>query len=57
MPLAGVLNSVSQSEFFGIPAGYFYTLYVAPILILIIMSLFVRIFEDVDRHDQRLENE
>ena len=41
----------------GMPTGFFMAIIVSPLIVMFVLSLFLSIAEDNDRHDPELENE
>ena len=57
IPWHYVANNVSTHEILGVPIGYLWTIFFAPICLLLIGFWFIHSVEDIDRHDVDLENE
>lgn len=57
LPWNGVIDAWFNSDFAGVPLGFMAMILVLPILVLFILNSFIKIVEDIDRHDRELENE
>ncbi|MEM9331871.1 MAG: hypothetical protein AAGA53_11135 [Pseudomonadota bacterium] len=57
LPWPWYLNALAEAKFIGIPAPYFFSIFVVPVFLLIILVVHANLVEDVDRHTLEFENE
>lgn len=53
----GFESGLNDQITLGMPSGFFITIIVSPLIVMFVLSLFIGIAEDNDRHDPELENE
>lgn len=57
MPWNVLIDRIWQVDLTGVPLGFMTMILFLPIAVLFLLSSFVKIAEDIDRHDPELENE
>ena len=57
LPWNSAIDASTDSQLSGLPFGFIMAIFILPLVVLFLLTIFVKSAEDIDRHDEDLENE
>jgi len=57
LPWNSAIDANTDSQLSGLPFGFIMAIFILPLAVVFLLTIFVKNAEDIDRHDQDLENE